>query len=70
MELVKVPVPVPSEVWLAVMVGLAAVAQQTPRTVTEAPPSELMVPPEEAVVSAMDEAAVVVTVALVEADVN
>ena len=39
MVLEKVPVPDPSVVWLPEMVGLMDVLQQTPRAVTEAPPS-------------------------------
>ena len=63
MELVKVPVPVPSLV-LAVnaVVGFADVLQHTPRAVTVAPPSAVTLPPLVAVVCAMEEAAVVVTV--------
>ncbi len=50
MELVNVPVPVPSLVQLPPTAGLADVLQQTPLTVTGAPPSEVMVPPLVAVV--------------------
>jgi hypothetical protein len=61
-ELVKVPVPEPSVVWLAVMSGLAVVAQQTPRAVTDEPPWAVTFPPAVAVVAVIAEAAVVVTV--------
>ena len=44
------PVPVPSEVWLSDIVGLTLVLQQTPLTITTAPPSEDTFPPLEAVV--------------------
>ena len=60
--LVKIPVPEPSVVWEAVISGLAEVAQQTPRAVTEEPPCAVTLPPAEAVVAVMEEAAVVVTV--------
>jgi len=63
MELIKVPVPVPSDVWLPEMVGLAAVLQQTPRAMMEEPPSEVMFPPELAVVCVTLLAAVVVSTA-------
>ena len=63
MELVKIPVPVPSVVLVDnAMVGLAVVAQQTPRAVTVAPPSATTLPPPEAVVVVMDDKEVVVTV--------
>jgi hypothetical protein len=38
-ELVKLPAPLPSEVWLPDSVGPLAVPQQTPRLVTEEPQS-------------------------------
>ena len=69
MLLVKVPVPVPSEVLLSLMVGFWEVLQQTPLAVTSAPPSEVTFPPLEAVVMVMEETAVVVTVGAVVADV-
>ena len=43
--LVKAPVPEPSEVLLFAVVGLAEVLQHTPRAVTEAPPSLVILPP-------------------------
>lgn len=58
--LAKLPVPVPSVVLLSVIVGEALVLQQTPRAVTLKPPSEVMLPPLEAVVSPILVTAVVV----------
>ena len=43
--LTKVPVPVPSVVWLPLIKGFVVVPQQTPRAVTVEPPSELILPP-------------------------
>ena len=60
--LVKLPVPVPSEVWLSLVVGLAEVLQQTPLAVTDAPPSEVIFPPLEALFEVIEDTAVVVTV--------
>ncbi len=60
MLLTKVPVPVPSLVLLPAMVGLAVVAQHTPRAVIAPPPSAVMVPPLVAVVLAKDVIAAVV----------
>ncbi len=48
MVLAKVPTPLPSEVWLAVISGFGEVLQQTPRSVTGSPPSELITPPDSA----------------------
>ncbi len=64
MELEKLPDPVPSVVFDPAIVGVCVVAQQTPRTVMAAPPSELIVPPLVAVVDATDATAVVVTPAV------
>jgi hypothetical protein len=61
--LVKVPVPVPSVVLESVMVGFAAVAQQVPLAVIVPPPSEMIFPPETAVVKVIEETTVVVRVA-------
>ena len=69
MELINVPVPEPSLVKLLEIVGLAVVAQHTPRTVTADPPCELMVPPDVAVAAVMAVAAVVVSVASAEVPV-
>ena len=44
--LVKLPVPVPSVVWLPLIVGFCVVLQHTPRAVTVAMPSELTLPPQ------------------------
>ena len=62
--LVKLPVPVPSEVWLSLVVGLADVLQQTPLAVTAAPPSLVTFPPLEALFEVIEDAAVVVTVGI------
>lgn len=43
--LVKLPAPVPSDVWESPTVGFEAVPQQTPRAVTVAPPSFDIKPP-------------------------
>ena len=51
MLLVKLPVPVPLLVLLLLIVGPEVVFQQTPRAVTADPPSEVMFPPEVAVLS-------------------
>ena len=63
--LVKLPVPVPSEVWLSLVVGFSDVLQQTPLAVTDAPPSDVTFPPPVAVVEVMEDGVVVVTVGLV-----
>ena len=63
MELVNVPVPEPSVVWLPLTTGLAEVFQQTPRAVTAAPPSDVTLPPEVAVDPAMPDTVVVVRIA-------
>ena len=63
MALVNIPVPVPSIVLVdKAMVGLAVVAQQTPRAVTVEPPSLVTLPPLAAVVIVIAVAAVVITV--------
>lgn len=68
--LVKLPIPVPSVVLVdKAMVGFAVVLQQTPRAVTVAPPSLLMLPPLVAVVLVMAVTAVVVIVGIVLVDV-
>ena len=53
MLLVKLPVPLPLEVWLLLTVGFCEVLQHTPRTVTVAPPSEVTLPPQVAEVEVM-----------------
>jgi hypothetical protein len=50
MKLVKLPIPAPSIVKLSDIVGVGLVLQHTPRAVTVAPPSEVILPPLEAVV--------------------
>ena len=62
MLLVKLPVPVASDVWLSLTIGLADVLQQMPLAVTEAPPSFVTFPPLEALVEVIEDADVVVTV--------
>ncbi len=49
--LVKRPVPVMFNVVSLLVVGPVFVAQQTPLAVTDAPPSDEIFPPDEAVVS-------------------
>ena len=66
----NVPIPPPSVVLVdKAMVGFTLVLQQTPRTVTAAPPSVLIVPPLAAVVDVMAVTAVVIIVGIVEVDV-
>ena len=62
--LVKLPVPVPLEVLLEVIVGLGDVLQQTPLEVTAAPPSEVIFPPEVAEVVVILDTIAVVTVGI------
>ena len=58
--LVKVPVPVPSVVFVAkAVVGPVVVPQQTPLAVTAFPESDVTLPPLVAVVAAIDVASVV-----------
>ena len=64
-ELVKIPVPVPSEVLLSLMVGLTDVLQHTPLAVTDSPPSEVTLPPLDALLEVTEDTAVVVTVGVV-----
>lgn len=52
--LVKLPVPFPSVVLEFAVVGLGVVLQQTPRDVTFAPPSLMMLPPPVSVVDVTD----------------
>ena len=49
-ELIKLSVPVPSDVLSSAIVGFSDVLQQTPLAVTLAPPSEVIFPPPVAVV--------------------
>jgi hypothetical protein len=64
--LVKLPIPVPSVVWLPLMVGFCEVLQHTPRAVMAEPPSAVTLPPVVAEVDVMLLAAVVVTVGTTE----
>ena len=50
MLLVKLPVPLPSVVWLLLVVGLWLVLQQMPLAVTVLPPALVTLPPPVAVV--------------------
>jgi hypothetical protein len=59
---VKLPVPLPSVVLLSDTVGYGEVLQHTPRAVTVAPPSSVIVPPDCADSWVTFETAVVVTV--------
>ena len=61
----KLPMPVPLAVWLELVVGFPAMFQHTPRAVTEAPPLLVTVPPDEAVVLAMEDTLATVTVGVV-----
>lgn len=67
-ELTKLPAPAPSEVLLSAKVGVILVLQQTPRDVTVAPPSAVMVPPHLAVVEEISVTSIVVTVGILLAD--
>ena len=63
--LIKAPVPLPSDVWLSLIVGFTEVLQQTPLAVTDAPPSDVTLPPLDALLEVMAVTAVVVTVGVV-----
>ena len=52
-ELLKVPVDVPSELWSPVASGFDVVLQHTPLAVIDAPPSLVIFPPPLAVVCVM-----------------
>jgi hypothetical protein len=58
---VKIPVPVPSEVFELVVVGAVVIAQQTPFAVMGAFPSADIFPPDAAVVRVTEVTAVVVS---------
>ena len=66
-KLVNAPVPVPSIVRPSLLLrdGMSNKLQQTPRSVTSAPPSSVTLPPQVAEVAAMLLTALVVTVAVV-----
>ena len=70
MELWKVPVPVPSLVLASEVVGCGFVLQQTPRTVTGTPPSEVTLPPQVAVVLVINDTLAVVTMGRVAEVIN
>ena len=55
------PVPVPFEEWLSAMVGVPAVFQQMPRSVTSVPPSFMTSPPPIAVVCVISVTSIVIT---------
>ncbi|MBA7549578.1 hypothetical protein ES705_42067 [subsurface metagenome] len=67
MELEKLPVPLPSIVVSLAIVGFCEVLQQTPRTVTVAPPSSVIFPPLSAEFSVIELAEMVDTVGTVAA---
>jgi hypothetical protein len=60
--LVKLPVPVPFEVLLFAVVGFGVTLQQTPRLVTDDPPSFVIFPPLIADVVVMEDKNVVESV--------
>jgi hypothetical protein len=67
----KLPVPVPSDVLSLVIVGVVVVAQQIPLAVMSALPSDVIFPPETAVVNVIEVIAVVESVATtIGIDVN
>ena len=61
--MVNAPVPVPFDAFAVAVVGELVVSQQTPRSVTDAPPSAEIFPPLVANVVETKEAVVVVSVA-------
>jgi len=65
MELVKLPVPEPLGVRLSAIDGVEQALQQTPRSTTGVPPSDITVPPHVADVNVMSVTAVVVTIGTV-----
>ena len=66
----KEPEPVPSLVWLSVIIGLVLVFQQIPREDIGAPPSAVIFPPEAAEFDVTEVAAVVVSVGVLVLLVN
>ena len=62
MLLVKLPMPLPSVVWLQLTVGFCEVLQHTPRAVTVAPPVAVTLPPQVAEVAMILLTMLVVTV--------
>ena len=67
--LTKLPVPEPSVVLLSAVVGPVAKLQQTPRAVTDEPPSEVISPPTLAVVDVIATAAIDVNTGVLAAGV-
>jgi len=63
--LVKLPVPLSLVVLLLLVVGFAEVPQHTPLAVTVPPPSDVILPPETAVVEVTEVTAAVVKVATI-----
>jgi len=61
-ELEKLPIPVPSVVLELAVVGFCVILQQTPRAVTDAPPSLVIFPPPVIVVAVTADSVVVVMV--------
>lgn len=70
--LVKTPVPLPSVVWVQVIVGNGLLLQQTPRIVIGEEPAFVILPPDTAAVDVMPFTAVVVIIGnpVVEAAIN
>ena len=64
-SLVKLPTPEPSSVLLSFMSGFTDVLQQTPRAVTEEPPSDVTFPPLDALIEVIDDIVLVTTVGAV-----
>ena len=62
MELEKLPKPMPSTVWLSLVVGLGEMLQHTPRAATPSRPSYVTSPPQAAEVKVISLKAAVVTV--------
>ena len=60
--LVKFPVPLPSVVLELLVVGFDEVFQQTPLAVTVAPPSDVTLPPQTALVEVIEDTELVVIV--------
>lgn len=60
--LVKLPMPLPLEVWLLLTVGFWEILQHTPRAVTAPPPLEVTLPPQEAEWFVAEDTSLVVTV--------
>ena len=63
MLMINEPVPEPLETLVLSVVGFGLLLQHIPRSVTSAPPSEVIVPPLMAVIIVIEVASVVVNVA-------